>query len=110
MAEKLQNLFFPNLGKVSVRQHDNGFHAHPTHESKVAHIDQLHDMLAHDDLIARVQITPSAEHSATAVSLTADHVSELMENGVVDLKVPFHDNIFRLHSTKAGRITAIEYT
>ena len=110
VAEKLQNLFFPNLGKVAVHQHDTGFHAHPSHDTKVAHLDQLHAMMEKNNLIARVQITPSAEHGAAAVALTADHVNELMQKGTVDLSVPFHSNVFRLHSTKPGRITAIEYS
>lgn len=108
-SEQLQNLFFPNMSDVRVHEHPDGFHVHPSHGRKVGHLAQLHDMLEKDNLVARVQITPSAEHGATAVALTRDHVNTLVESGTVDLKVPMHDNVFRLHSTTPGRITGIEY-
>jgi len=110
-SERLQNLFLPNLGAVPVHQHGTGFHMHPEAAAKgtVAHIESLHDMMDDHNLLARVQVTPSAEDTAVAVSLTRDHVSELMTNGVVDLEVPVHETTIRLHSTQEGRITAAEY-
>ena len=108
-SEQLQDLFFPNMNNVAVHQHPDGFHVHPQHSSKVGHISQLHDMLDEHDLVARVQITPSAEHPAMAVALSRDHINTLVSSGTVDLKVPMHNNTFRLHSTTPGRITAIEY-
>ena len=109
-VQQLQELFFPNLSTVDVQEHGNGYHVHPEHSVSVAHIGQLHAMLDEDSLVARVQITPDAEHTAVAASLTSDHIHELLHSGTVDLAVPLHSGVFRMHSTKEGRITAVEYT
>ena len=109
-SEHLQELFFPNFATVDVQQHGDGFHVHPKHAEKVAHIGQLHELLDEDDLVARVQITPSHEHTAVTASLTGQHVDDLLNNGTVDLQVPLDHGTFRLHSTKEGRITAVEYS
>ena len=108
-SEHLQQLFFPNFTTVDVQQHGEGFHVHPKHAEKVAHIGQLHELMDEDDLVARVQITPSHEHTAVSASLTGQHVDDLLSNGTVDLQVPLDQGTFRLHSTKEGRITAVEY-
>jgi len=108
-SERIQNLFLPNMSGVPVHQHGTGFHMHPEVPKTVAHIDQLHDVMDEHDLVARVQVTPSAEDTAVAVSLTREHISELIRNGVVDLDVPIHGTTIRLHSTRKGRITAGEY-
>lgn len=109
-SEHLQQLFFPNFSTVDVQQHGDGFHVHPKHAESVAHIGQLHELLDESDLVARVQITPSHEHAAVAASLTSEHVQALLDNGTVDLNVPLDHGVFRMHSTKEGRITAVEYT
>jgi len=108
-SEALQSLFLPHLSGVPVHQHGTGFHAHPIAPGKVAHIDQLHDLLDKHDLVARVHVAPSAEDTAVAVSLTRDHVRDLVSNGAVDLHVPIHGSTIRLHSTRPGRITAAEF-
>lgn len=109
-SERMQELFFPHMSSVRVHQHGNGFHVHPESVGKVAHINQLHDMLDEHDLVARVQITPSADDMAVSASLAREHVNDLLQNGTVDLKIPMHDGVFRLHSTRNGRITAAEYS
>lgn len=108
-SERIQELFFPHMSSVRVHQHGDGFHVHPEVPSRVAHINQLHDMLDENGLVARVQITPSAEDTAVSASLAREHVNDLLRDGTVDLKVPLHDGVFRLHSTRNGRITAAEY-
>ena len=109
-SEHLQELFLPNMQNIAVHTHGNGFHVHPPEVTgKVAHLDQLHSLLDEHDLVARVQITPSAEHPAVAVSLLKEHVDTLLNSGTVDLHVPLHDGTFRLHSTRNGRITAAEF-
>lgn len=109
-SEQLQELFFPNFSTADVQQHGSGFHVHPQHAPRVAHVGQLHEMMDADDLVARVQITPTHEHTAVTAALTAKHVEDLLANGTVDLQVPLEQGTFRMHSTKNGRITAVEYT
>lgn len=108
-SERLQNLFLPGYERVGVHQHADGFHAHPEQPDRVAHLAQLHDLMDAQDLVARLQITPSAEDTAVAVALSRDHVNDLLGSGTVDVKVPQHNGTFRLHSTRTGRLTAVEY-
>jgi len=108
---RIQSLYLPNMESVPVHQHGTGFHAHPAIAAPgtLAHLESLHDILDEHGLVARVQVTPSAEDTAVAVALTRENVSELLTNGLVDLNVPTHDTTIRLHSTLEGRITAAEY-
>lgn len=110
-SERLQALFLPNMASVPVHQHGTGFHMHPEAAARgsVGHIESLHDMMDDHNLLARVQVTPSAEDTAVTVSMTREHVQDLLDNGVVDLEVPVHETTIRLHSTQEGRITAAEY-
>ena len=108
-SEALQSLFLPQMSSVPVHQHGTGFHVHPDAPAKVAHIDQLHDLLDKHDLVARVHVAPSMDDTAVAVALTRAHVSDLVSTGVVDLHVPIHGSTVRLHSTRPGRITAAEF-
>lgn len=108
-SERIQELFFPHMSSVRVHEHGDGFHVHPDVPDRVAHINQLHDMLDGHGLVARLQITPSADDMAVSASLAREHVDDLLRNGTVDLQVPMHEGVFRLHSTREGRITAAEY-
>ena len=108
-SERLQDLFLPGMDKVPVHQHTTGFHAHPEQPGKVAHLSQLHDLMDKHGLVARLQVTPSAEDTAVSVALSREHVSDMFENGFTDIKVPMHDSTFRLHSTREGRLTGVEY-
>ena len=108
-SERLQDLFLPGMDQIAVHQHTNGFHAHPEQPGKVAHLSQLHDMMDKHGLVARLQITPSAEHTAVSVALAREHVADMFKNGFADVKVPLHDSTFRLHSTREGRLTGVEY-
>ena len=74
-----------------------------------AHVAQLHDLLDEHGLAARVSFRANDESNAVAASLDRAHVEELCANGVVDVAVPLGQGTFRLHSTKPGRITAVEY-
>lgn len=109
-AREAQELFFPNMKELDVAPLGDGFHVEPDHASQVAHINQLHDILANDNLVARMMITPTKEHTSVAVAITKENVNELVQNGIADISVPMHTGTFRLHSTRPGRITAIEYT
>lgn len=108
-AQRLNDLFFPTLQHVNAHQHGNGYHAHPEQPAKVAHINQLHDQMEQSGLVARLTIRPGGDHNASNVALTREHVNDLVAHGVADLKIPCTDNMVRLHSTRTGRITGVEY-
>lgn len=108
-AERLQNLFFPTMHTVSAHAHGDGIHMHPAQHVKVAHISQLHDELDKKGLAARLNISPGGDSNTIALAISRQHVSELMRNKFVDLNVPFKNATVRLHSTKVGRITDMEY-
>ena len=109
-AKEVQELFFPQMQNLSVSTLGDGFHVQPNGKGRVAHIEQLHSVLGDDNLVARMSITPTPDHTSVAVALSKETVSELLSNGTADVKVPLHSGIFRLHSTSPGRITAVEYT
>lgn len=108
-AERVQQLFLPHLSNLTAHKYGDGYHVHPDQPGKVAHMDQLHSMLDQYGLCARVSLQRGGDHNAVAASLERDHVAELLENGVADVKVPLSDSTFRLHSTQSGRITAVEF-
>lgn len=108
-ASRLQNLFFPTLHSVAAHTHGDGLHMHPPQHGKVAHINQLHDELDKMGLTARLNISPGGDSNTIALAISRKHVKDLLHNKFVDLQVPFKDATVRLHSTKAGRITDIEY-
>jgi len=108
-AERLQNMFAPTLGNVNMHTHDNGFHAHPEQPQRVAHMQHLHDEMDKQGLMARLSIAAGGDHSAVNVALARDHVSDMLREGVVDIGVPCSDHTLRLHSTRKGRITGVEY-
>ena len=108
-ADRLQQLFVPMLSRVEGRVHGDGYHMHPDQPEKVGHIGQMHAMMEPHDLIARLSFTPDREQTAVTASLTNDHVQELVANGAVDVEVPLGQGTFRLHSTRVGRVTAVEY-
>lgn len=109
-AKEVQQLFFPDMQHLPVTSLGDGYQVEPTSNARVAHIDQLQSVLEKDNLVARMSITPTAEHTSVAVAITKDVVDNLLSNGTADISVPFHSGIFRLHSTSPGRITAVEYT
>lgn len=108
-ADRLQNMFFPTMGKVDAHAHNDGYHVHPEQPKRVAHIQHLHNELEKQGLAARLTISPGHDHSAVNVALTRDHVADLIENGVADIEVPHSTGLLRIHSTSTGRITALEY-
>ena len=108
-AERVQNLFFPTMHNVSTHAHNDGFHMHPEQPRKVAHLQHLHDEMDKSGLVARLDVSPSEEHNAIAVALTREHVSDLLKNGISDVKVPCGGGTLRLHSTRTGRLTGMEY-
>jgi hypothetical protein len=108
-AERIQGMFLPSLLKAPARAHGTGYHIHPEQPGSVAHVAQLHDLLDEHGLATRISFRANDESNAVAASLDRVHVAELCANGVVDVAVPLGQGTFRLHSTKPGRITAVEY-
>ena len=108
-AERVQQMFLPHLSKATAHAYGDGYHVHPEQPASLAHLDQLHEMLDNYGLCARVSLARGGDHSTVAASLNREHVAQLLENGVADVKVPLTDDTFRLHSTRAGRITAVEF-
>lgn len=108
-ADRLQNMFLPTMGNVNTHAHGDGFHAHPEQPKRVAHLQHLHDEMEKQGLVARLSLAPGGDHHAVNVSLTRDHVNDLLENGVADVRVPCNSSTMRLHSTRTGRITGMEY-
>lgn len=108
-ADRVQQLFVPSLSRVRAHVHENGFHVHPEQPVSVGHIGQMHAMMEPHGLTARLSFSPGDDSTAVTAALTSEHVQELVENGVTDVKVPLQQGTFRLHSTRAGRITAVEF-
>jgi len=108
-ADRIQGMFLPSLFEAPARAHGTGYHIHPEEPHSVAHVAQLHDLLDEHGLAARVTFRASDESNAVSATLERAHVEQLCENGVVDVSVPLGQGTFRLHSTKPGRITAVEY-
>ena len=108
-AQRVQNLFFPTMETTHAHAHGDGFHMHPGQPSKVAHLQHLHDEMDKSGLIARLDISPSADHKSVAAALTREHISDLIQNGIADIQVPCSSSTIRLHSTRTGRLTGVEY-
>ena len=108
-ADRIQQMFVPTLSAVAAREHGDGYHVHPEQPGRVAHITQMHDMMAPHGLTARLSFTPGCEKTAVTAAFTAEHASALAADGIVDVHVPLDQGTFRLHSTREGRITAVEY-
>ncbi len=108
-AERIQNMFLPSLLRAPARAHGSGFHIHPEQPNSVAHVAQLHDLLDEHSLAARISFCAHDNSSAVSASLNRAHVEKLCAVGAVDVKVPLNQGTFRLHSTRPGRITAVEY-
>ena len=110
-ANTLQQLFLPTLASVDAHPHNGGYHSHPVQPPSggVAHIVQLHDHMDECDLVARLSITPGGEERSVAALLDRAHVKALTRNGVADVTAAQGGGTFRLHSTREGRITGIEY-
>ena len=109
-AERLQNLFAPSLLRTRAHVHENGYHVHPEQPASVGHIEQMHTMMEPHGLVARLSLAPGNDEAAVTAALTSDHVQELVKNGIVDVKVPLDQGTFRLHSTRTGRITGVEFS
>ena len=108
-AARIQNMFIPTLAEVAAREHGDGYHVHPEQPTSVAHIAQMHDMMEPHALVARVSFSPGCDKPAVTAAFTADHANELATNGIVDVRVPLEQGTFRFHSTREGRVTAVEY-
>ena len=108
-ADRVQQLFVPSLSRVRAHVHENGFHVHPEQPVSVGHIGQMHAMMEPHNLTARLSFSPGDDTTAVTAALTSAHVQELVQNGVADVKVPLDQGTFRLHSTRTGRITAVEF-
>ena len=108
-ADRVQRLFLPSLLRTRAHLHGNGFHVHPEQPASVGHIGQLHSMMEPHGLVARLSLTPGNDDTAVTAALTQDHVQELVQNGVADVRVPLNQGTFRLHSTRTGRITGVEF-
>jgi len=61
------------------------------------------------DLVARLSITPGGEGRSVAALLDRAHIKELTRNGVADVTAAQGGGTFRLHSTRPGRITGVEF-
>ena len=108
-AERLQQNFLPTMLNANAHAFGDGYHVHPEQPSSVAHLSQLHNLLDNHGLAARVSLSRGGDHSTVAATLDRAHVEKLMENGVADIQVPLNQGTFRLHSTRPGRITAVEF-
>lgn len=108
-ADRVQQLFVPSLSHVQAHVHGNGYHVHPEQFASVGHIGQMHAMMEPHALTARLAFSPGNDSTAVTAVLSSAHVQDLVQNGVVDVKVPLDQGTFRLHSTQNGRITAIEF-
>jgi len=108
-ADRVQSLFVPSLARVDALVHGDGYHVHPDQPDSVGHIAQMHTMMEPHGLTARLSFTPDRDRTAVTAALTAEHVQDLVQNGSVDVCVPMDQGTFRLHSTRPGRITAVEY-
>jgi len=110
-ASTLQQLFLPTLSAVDAHSHNDGYHSHPVQPAAggVGHIAQLHDHMDECDLVARLSITPGGEGRSVAALLDRAHIKELTRNGVADVTAAQGGGTFRLHSTRPGRITGVEF-
>lgn len=108
-ANRVQQLFVPALSRVQAHVHGDGYHVHPEQPESVGHIGQMHAMMEPHGLTARLSFSPGNDCSAVTAKLSSNHVQELIQNGVADVKVPLDKGTFRLHSTRVGRITGVEF-
>ena len=97
------------MSRIKTHAHGDGFHMHPEQPDRVAHLQHLHDEMDKANLVARLDISPGKEHDAIAVALEKSHINDLIKNGIADIQVPCSKSTLRLHSTRTGRLTGVEY-
>ena len=108
-AERLQGTFMPSMLNVKAHEFGDGYHVHPEQPDRVAHLGQLPELLDQHGLTARVSLARGGDHSTVAAVMDKRHIEQVLANGVVDVPVALNKGTFRLHSTKPGRITAVEF-
>lgn len=68
----------------------------------------ISELIDDTGLALQVKFSPNNESSTLCAQVTADHINELMRDGLTTVPSPMGQGSFRLHSTQEGLITGIE--